>query len=450
MTELASARQEQASAAYAWYVVVLLTMAYVLSYLDRWVLSLLVEYIKADLGLSDTEMGLLGGTAFAIFYATMGIPLGWLADRYSRRNIAVVGIALWSLATAAAGLARNFAQLFVARMAVGVGEASLSPCALSLITDYFSPGRRGRAIAFYTGAVSIGSALAALAGGLLLAWAEGLGELRLPGVGLIRPWQLVFIVVGLPGVLVAALMLTVREPRRTGASASGELGEGRVGFPRAFGYILSRWRCFGGIFGSMSVITVLAYSHFWLPPLFARTWGWDIAKFSVYNGVGLLLIGPASVNFAGWLADYINGRGRTDGPALVLIFGVLIMVPASLVFPLMPSGEAAFGVYLITVVGAAFSTAAAPAAIVSVAPGQIRSQAIAVFYLTISLTGLVLGPSSVAFFTDVVFADENAIRYSMALVPVTFGILGLAPVLVLAPAYRRELAALASQADSAH
>jgi MFS family permease len=259
-------------------------------------------------------------------------------------------------------------------------------------------------------------------------------------IGEVRPWQVVFLLVGLPGLLIAALMFTVREPKRTGTAVTAEMTGKQIGFPTALRYLLRRLSAFGGIFGCMSVITVLAYSHAWLPAYFSRTWGWDIPKFSVYNGVGLLIIGPLSVNFGGWLADWLRNRGHPDGPVIVLMIGMFIMVPTSVIFPLMPSAVSSFSVYLLTIVGAAMATAAAPSSIVSIAPGQIRSQTIALFYLTISLIGAGIGPPAVAFFTDNVFRDEQAIRYSMAVLPVVFGILGLIPAWHLRRAFREQVA----------
>jgi len=440
MQDTTNSERGQASPAYAWYVVVLLTCAYILSYLDRWVMSLLVELIKSDLQLTDSQMGLLLGFAFALFYATMGIPLGWLADRYSRRNLVAIGITVWCAATAAAGLARNYAQLFVTRMLVGVGEATLSPCALSIITDYFPPKSRGRAIAFYTGAVSIGSGIAYLVGGQIIQWAQVQDSLALPVIGEIRPWQVVFLAVGLPGLVIAALMFTVREPRRTGTAATAGMAAGNVGFPTAFRYLITRWKSFGGVFLCMSCITILAYSHAWLPAYFSRTWQWDIPQFSLYNGIGLIVVGPISVNFGGWLADKLQQRGYTDGPVLVVIMGLWIMVLASVAFPLMPTALSSFFVYLVTIVGAAMGTACAPLSLVGIAPGQIRSQTIALFYLVISMIGAIIGPQSVAFVTDFVIGDESAIRYSMTWVAVAVGVLALFPTLIVRPAYREQLA----------
>ncbi|MCY3987777.1 MAG: MFS transporter, partial [Gammaproteobacteria bacterium] len=170
----------------AWYMVVLLTLSYFISYIDRTVIGLLVEPMKADLGLSDGQMGLLMGLAFGIFYATMGLPLGWLADRTRRTSIVSCAIALWSAATALCGLASNYLQLFLLRMSVGVGEAALSPCAMSMIADSFPKEKRGKAIAVYSMALSLGTATAYFGIGALLAALRGVEILNWPLVGAIR------------------------------------------------------------------------------------------------------------------------------------------------------------------------------------------------------------------------------------------------------------------------
>ena len=202
------------STRYAWYMVILLTVAYVFSFVDRYILGLLIEPIKADLELSDTQIGLLLGPAFAIFYATMGLPLGWMADRKRRTWIVGFGVALWSAATAASGLAKNFTHLFLARMSVGVGEATLSPCTMSMISDSFPKANRAKPIAFYTMALSLGAGIASLISAGVLQWAKTVPNIELPLVGIVAPWQFTFFVVGLPGLALAVLMFTLREPPR--------------------------------------------------------------------------------------------------------------------------------------------------------------------------------------------------------------------------------------------
>src|SRR5215211_5283997 len=177
---------------YAWYVVGVLAFVYIFSFIDRQILNLLVRPIRRDLGISDTQMSLLMGFAFALFYTFFGIPLGRLADSRSRRTLIALGFAFWSMFTAACGLAKNFAQLMLMRMGVGVGEAALSPAAYSMITDYFPPKRRATAISIYSTGIYIGSGLALIIGGLVARFAAAQELWNLPVVGETRPWQVVF------------------------------------------------------------------------------------------------------------------------------------------------------------------------------------------------------------------------------------------------------------------
>ena len=202
------------SAAYAWYLVIVLTIAYIVSFVDRYVLGLLAEPIKADLGLTDTQLGLLGGFAFALFYATMGLPLGYLADRKRRTTLLAIGITVWSVATTISGLAKNFYHLFFVRMAVGAGEATLGPCAMSMISDSFPREKRGKPIAFYSAALSLGAGIASLVSATVLTWAKSVPEISVPLLGPVEPWRFTFFVVGIPGILLALLMFTIREPIR--------------------------------------------------------------------------------------------------------------------------------------------------------------------------------------------------------------------------------------------
>lgn len=201
----------------AWIVVGLLMVAYTSSFIDRQIMSLLVEPIRADLGITDTQFSLLAGLAFSIFYSVMGLPLGWLADRMSRRMIILVGMIAWSIMTALCGLATSFLALFIARVGVGIGEAALSPAAYSLISDYFPPERRARAISAYAMGPYLGSGLALIIGGQVIEAASRMGPFTIEGLGTFAPWQAVFFAVGLPGVIIALLFLLIREPERRGS-----------------------------------------------------------------------------------------------------------------------------------------------------------------------------------------------------------------------------------------
>jgi MFS family permease len=418
---------------YSWYVVVLLTLAYVLSYVDRQILSLLVEPIKADFDLSDTQMGLLLGAAFAIFYATMGIPLGWLADNMSRRTIVGVGIAVWSAATIASGFALNFSQLFVSRVAVGAGEASLSPCAISMISDMFPEGKRARAIAVYSGAISLAAGLSYIGGGALLEWAYTLDLSQISGLENIKYWQVVFLIVGLPGLLLSLLMFFVSEPAREQTKNIQKSQNDRKKFGDAFTYLKSNGAALLGLSLAVGAMTVIVYSQFFNAALFARTWGWSGSEFGIRNGIGLLLVGPPSIFLGGWLIDYFHKQGVKDGSIKVISIGLFITVIFNSLFPLMPTGWSALIMSLIGLVGIALVTAGGPPAILAIIPSDIRGQVIAIYYMVISLCGLLLGPTAVGFFTDTVFNDPAKLRYSLALIAAIVGI----PALLAMPTIKR-------------
>lgn len=402
----------------AWYLVSLLTLAYVLSFVDKYLPALLIEPIKQDLGVSDTQMGLLLGPAFAILYAALGLPLGWLADRKRRTALVATGVVLWSLATAASGLARNFAQLLLARVGVGVGDAALAPGALSLISDSFPPEKRGRPVALYIGAQSLGAGLALLGGAGVLAWAGTQSALLLPWVGPLAPWQVTFLVVGVPGVLVALLLYFAGEPRRQSASQGG------LSMQHTLSWLRDRWQTFGGLTGLVCVMTVVAYSQNWYPALFQRQWGWGIARYATWSGLALVLIGPLVVNLTGWWCDRSLRKGRKSAPLTAIITGTLLLLPPGILAPLMPSGELAFLVWLLNLCGLSMVSAAAPVALLAITPGEMRGQVSALFYMVIMLAGLLVGPLAVGLSNDQFFAGER-LDLACALVPALAGLPGL-------------------------
>lgn len=408
--------QPQSSLAYGWLTVGLLTVAYIFSFIDRYVLGLLIEPIKADLDLTDTQIGLLLGPAFAIFYATMGLPLGWLADRKNRVKIVAVGIAVWSIATAASGLARNFTHLFIARMSIGVGEATLSPCAMSIISDSFLPEKRSRPIAVYTMALSVGAGFASLLGAGVLTWAKSGGSITLPGVGELVPWQATFFIVGLPGLILSVLFFLLREPARSGGpSATGG------SLPDMLKHVLVRWRLYGGFVSVFCFMTIVAYSQSWGAALFERTWGWETSYYASINGLLLIICGPTAVLSAGWLCDHWIAQGRRDAALKIALFGVFATVLAGALFPLMPSAPLAMGVFALNNMGIGLTSAMGVTALLRIAPAPIKAQTVALYYMVISMAGLFLGPTAVALLNDYVFGVEG-IRYSMAVIPIIFGV----------------------------
>lgn len=402
------------SAAASWYGVFVLTAIYVLSFIDRTILSLLVGPIRADLGLSDTEISLLHGFAFAIFYTTLGIPIALLADRLNRRNIIAIGVAFWSLATAACAFARSFSHLFVARICVGVGEAALSPAAYSLIADSFPPTKLSRAVAVYTVGAFAGSGLAFLIGGAVVGGVTAADSTTLPFFGELKPWQLVFVLVGLPGVPMALWMLSVREPQRRKPAATGTL---RAAFADYLRYIRVHWQVYLSHYLGFSLIgLVFNAATAWLPAYLMRLHGFSPAQAGFWLGSILLVAGVGGVLSGGWFADRLSARGRTDGTMRVGVYSAVTAIPFAASATLVDSTALS----LVLIAGLMYTTTlpygAAAAALQIVTPGRMRATATAVYLCLLNLAGIGFGSWLVALATDQVFGDDLAVGKSLALV----------------------------------
>src|SRR5262245_7551860 len=300
-------------AGYAWYVVAVLTLAYMVSFIDRQILSLLVRPIRADLGISDTEISLLMGLTFAIFYTLFGIPLGRLADTRSRRTIIAAGIGFWSLMTAGCGLAKNFWQLALMRVGVGVGEAALSPSAYSLIADYFRPERRATAMSVYSMGIFIGSGLAFVLGAAVATFAAGKEDFVLPVLGTVRSWQLVFLVVGLPGLAVALLLYTIREPSRKGARrlTDGATATQPPTTREVWAYLCDNWKTFACLNLGTALISLSSYAmSSWVPEMFGRRYGWTIRERGTVFGLIVGIAGTLGIVKGGRVGDWRHAGGE--------------------------------------------------------------------------------------------------------------------------------------------
>ena len=426
------------SLAYEWYVVAMLMVAYIVSFVDRQVITLLVQPIRRDLGISDTEISLLMGFAFAIFYVTMGLPIARLADARSRRAIISAGILLWSLATACCGLARNFWQLFLARVGVGVGEAALTPAAYSMIADYFPADKLGRAIGVYATGLFLGAGLAMVLGGYVVGLVSDAGAVRLPLVGTLHPWQLTFLIVGAPGVLLAALIyVTVREPRRRNQAAAGR----QVPIRELGGFLWLNRKAFGCIFfgyaaGGMAFNGFL----FWIPEFIRRTYGWDIADAGMVFGAELALLGGAGVMAGGALSDWLTKRGIEDAPLRCAALFFTLSLPVMAVTPLMPTTASAIPMLGLMAFVISLQQALSPVALQLITPNEMRAQVVAVFFLVANLIGIGGGATVIAMLTDYLFQDEAALRYSLSIVAlVVMSIASASLALGLKP-YRESLA----------
>ncbi|MET0363449.1 MAG: MFS transporter [Sphingobium sp.] len=393
---------------YAWLVLSVLILAYMVSFIDRQILTLLVGPIRATLHISDFQLSLLHGFAFALFYTVMGIPIGRMVDRRRRTVIIAAGIAVWSVMTALCGVARNFTQLFLARIGVGVGEAALSPGAYSLLSDHFPAKELPRALSIYTGAAHVGAGVATVAGGALITL---MPPVSLPIVGALEPWQAVFVAIGLPGLLVALLVLTLREPVRTGMKPGAPPSLGEV-----FRYIRDRRGAF--------LFTILGYSVAgimwngsiaWLPTFFMRAHGWSVAEAGLRYGLSIMIAGPSGVVTGGWIAMKMRARGHLDANIRIGFLSLAIAVPTGVAGVLVPDAGLSLVLIFLFLFGCAMPWGGAAAALQEITPNQMRGQVSALYLFCLSLCGIGFGPAIVAGFTDHLFGRDDALPWSLAL-----------------------------------
>ena len=406
---------------YAWYVLIVLTTAYILAFVDRIILGLLLELIRVDMDISDTQVSLLGGVAFAVFYVIMGLPLGRLADRSNRRNIIIVGVLVWSIMTMACGLAKNFTQLFLARVGVGIGEAALSPAALSIIADYFPPQRRHVAIAIYMSAIAVGSGLAFISGGLVVNAVAGWSEISLPMIGQLAPWQITFILVGLPGILVAAILLSVREPVRLGTrpSTSGDAKGNvlHVSIKEVFSFMFKENRMtFISVFFAFGGCALYGFGlMLWLPAFLIRNFGWTELDIGLAYGSIILVFATIGMLGAPRLVDWLRQKGHEDALMRASLILCSIMTPFAIGATLMPTPYLALA-FVIPISACSFGLSAlAPAIFQIITPNQMRAQVAAVYSFFNNVIGMIIGGTFVALITDYVFKDPLMLGYSLSL-----------------------------------
>lgn len=406
--ETPSARVDGPSSARGWYVVAILAFITALSQFDRHLPSLLVDPLKLRFAISDTEFSLLHGYAFAITYAVLGVPLGRLVDYRNRRNLIIAGLVCWSLMTALAAFATTFGQLLVTRMGVGIGEAVLAPAAYSIIADYFSAERRGKAMAIYFTSLVMGGGVAMMAGGAVLRAlpAEGIA---VPLLGHLELWQAMFLVAGLPGFVAVWLLLTVREPARCETAVDGP----RVPFTQFLQFVRQRASVFGRIIGAAGLFTIVGYGVLgWAPALFDRRFGVPPGQSAMFLGLLMIVGGTLGPVFAGWLSDRLHARGTRAGRIWPLIIGAFVLIPAT-GWAIMPTVPAAILMLAFVVFAIGMINASLPIILQQLAPNEMRGQTIALYMLVVGVVGIGFGPMAVGLLTDYVFRSDALLPWSI-------------------------------------
>ena len=416
----------------AYYTAFILILSTTFANLDIAIVPYLAGSIKADLRLSDTELSLLVGASFGLFYTVIGLPIAWFIDRFSRKWLLAVAIATWSLGTALCGVAQTTLQLFLSRFLVGAGEAVNGPASYSILSDLFPREKLPRAIAIMKIGTIAGPALSLLVSYFLLKAFLGMAPIHAP-FGLIHGWQLVFILVGAPGVLVAVLMLatmpeparhTIRDQVRGVAGNPRNLLEGIAAwfadFRTAFVYIGQHWKVFTPMFASLFVSSLGVGSAAWMPIFYKRTFGWGPAQLAGLNFFPSFLLAPLGLYVGVKVAEHLAGKGKDDAALRTQIIARLIGVPAVFAV-LMPSPWLAWGLSALTIFVVSVGAPAQNAAFQIVTPTELRGKMTALFLFIFSVVGVAFAPVITALITDFVLHDENQIKWAIFIPAIVFG-----------------------------
>ncbi|HEX9960276.1 MAG TPA: MFS transporter [Pyrinomonadaceae bacterium] len=413
---------------YAWYALVLLTLVYTLNFLDRQIIYILFQPIKQEMALSDTQLALLGTTSFVIFYTLLGIPFGWLADKGSRKWLIGVGLVVWSLFSGLTGFATDFWTLFFCRLMVGVGEATLGPAAISLLSDYFPPTKRATVTSIYSMGIAVGAGLAAFLGG----W-----------IGLNYGWRWAFYLLGFPGVVIAVLVFLLREPARSrdalrAGSNNSQTGQGNQQSGESGSSFGSIWQAIGELLSNKPfALLCLGYAllglatnnlSIWGAVFYTRVFGLNIATIGFYTGIFVIIAGIPATLYGGVLADWFRRKSR-GGRMLYGAILCVISVPFWLVLLFAPNYQIAFAAQFLLLGIALAWLGAAAADATEIAGANLRGLAVAIYFFAVNIAAYLIGSNLIGKLNDLagivtdtktgVTANAEMMRYTMLVCPVS-------------------------------
>jgi MFS family permease len=415
---MSNAKNPQSSSS-ANYLLAVLLVSYILSFIDRNILALLVGPIREDFAITDFQFSLLHGLAFTLFYIFLGLPIGWLADRYSRKWIITSGVFFWTLMTCLCGFAKSFNSLFVTRIGVGVGEATLSPAAYSILGDCFPAGRLRWATAIFATGITLGSGSSYIIGGWLYDRLSAMDLSHWPIIGSMEVWQITFVGVGLPGFIVVLLLLFIKEPERRNGGILVQ--EEAIPLREVLAYLLRHWQAYSSVMLGVSAMSIIGYGTLiWYPEFLFRSYSLSKTEGGAALGLIFIIIGTAGTLSGAWFASLLQARGYSDANIRVVMLVALLLIIPAVAAPLMPTSKAALWLTIPVVFFHYTHFGVAMAGLQLMTPNRMRAQVSALMLFMTNLFGLALGGSFVAFFTDFVFADDLSLRYSLAVVSAIF------------------------------
>jgi MFS family permease len=428
---------------YSWFLLGVLSLSYLCATLDRIVISLLVDPIKADLGLTDTQISFLQGPAFLLVFAVSAIPVGVLVDRTNRTRLLAFGVGVWSVMTALCGLASSFWMFFFVRAGVGIGEATLNPTGFSLISDAFEKRRLGLALGIFTMGGAIGSGLSLMLGGYAIGTLGRHGDYHLPVLGVLHPWQLTFVLLAIPGVIISLIVGGMPNPaRKIHVSASIDAGSisAVIRFYQGNAALLTRHHIASGV---TSMVLLGGYS--WIAPLFFRVHGWDPAAVGFAAGLAIIIGNPVGLLGGGALGDYLLRRGpqmRLWVCAMAMICGAVFALLYSTLSD--PTLAIVFFGGMAMFVTVPFGVG--NAALQHIVPSEIRGKVSAIYYSLVHVLGM-FGPTMIAVTSDKFFRFPSGIAYATAIVLPSLLLIAAALWLWTIPPYRRFVEKLNDQPD---
>jgi MFS family permease len=416
-----------------WPLLAILTIVYVVSFIDRGAISLVVGPIKQDLGVSDLQVSWLLGLSFMLLYSVLGIPAGYLVDTYRRKRLLGSAMLLWSAVQVMCGLSSTYTQLFLTRIGLGVGEAALPPAASSMIRDAFPPERRGLAFGIYNIGPLLGTGLALVLGGFLLKFASAGHLTGIPLLGLLKPWQFVLVVPGLIGIPLALVLWFVREPERRDV-VSGD----KVTYGEALRFAWARKGVYLPLWGAICLYGIAIGSQMaWLPEIIARSMGLSRPVIGQTLGAVGLIASPAGLLLWGSVADWLRKKGMVDAPVRVAMGSTALAALITLSFPLIQSAQTGIVAYAGQTFFFAIFAVAGGATMANLTPGNMMGKLTAIYYLVTNLFGLALGPTVVALVARLFFDGQNAIGHAFVCCYVIAVALAIALLLRVSRSIRR-------------
>jgi MFS family permease len=400
----------------AWYTVGVLAVITTFALLDQNILGLLIQQIKTDFHLSDSQAGLLLGPTQALFYALVAVPFSRFIDRWTRKWIMAGGLIIWSLATAATGLATSFSQLFVARVVVGAGEAFNGPTAYSMTADCFPRERLPRAVSVLQIGSVAGGGLSLLLGGAMIWLVARVGSPDLPLVGVLRPWLVVLVGVGLPGLVVSLLLLTIKEPPRRNRLAEMH----RAGFLKTIEYLWLHFAVFGPLFIGLTLGSLDVGSRQWGAAFFQRTYGWAPAQYGMISGVVSIVVMLVGLVLGTKWAEWFQQRGDAAGAYRVILYTRMVALPFAVLMPVMPTPELAMAFNAVSFLTLGMAGPMLNAVMLAITPNQIRGQVMTLYLFVYTVVGVGMAPWITGLTTDYIYTSPDDLRWSLMLLHVVF------------------------------